>query len=532
MAMPSISEKMINLWKGWEIRALILVSLILQVILIVFGSYRRRTKRSWGNSNISLTFIAIPVFIAGIIKYGERTWVLWSSSTKRLRSSLISTPDAGPDYAQSVQTRAGKRKMDKDSLALMVLPRKEVELSFLYDLLYTKARLVYSWLGICIRLITFLSSLSALVTFLIFVSDKQVYAPADVAITYTLLGGAIALEIYALLMLLIFSDWTRLWLVKFMHIKGPSERALDVKRWSGIISKHNLVNICLKEANSPWIKIQKLLCVHEFLAKYLYITWQDVDTKLKELIFQQLKKKSETIQGDDFKVNLCRTLLSHRGDNALKEMKCDEQFEWSTVGVEFDHSLLLWHIATEICYYEDTKRFKDDTESLNKCSKISKCLSDYMLYLLVVCPTMLPKGIGEIRYRDTCADATRLAKQLQLLRPADQDSWGFKEKWEMINKVWVEMLAYAAVHCEWKEHAQQLRRGGELLTHVCLVMAHLGLSEQYQIQKQFIHHPNRRFFEELLLKVYKKPRSEFFLCLLQCFLRIPDCCGTRGSDFD
>jgi hypothetical protein len=42
------------------------------------------------------------------------------------------------------------------------------------------------------------------------------------------------------------------------------------------------------------------------------------------------------------------------------------------------------------------------------------------------------------------------------------------------------MLAYAAAHCPWKEHAQQLRRGGELLTHVCFLMLHLGLSEQYE----------------------------------------------------
>ena len=46
------------------------------------------------------------------------------------------------------------------------------------------------------------------------------------------------------------------------------------------------------------------------------------------------------------------------------------------------------------------------------------------------------------------------------------------------------MLAYAANHCGWKEHGQQLVNGGEFLAHVCVLMAHLGLTEQYQIQKQ------------------------------------------------
>ncbi|XP_011040364.1 PREDICTED: uncharacterized protein LOC105136642 isoform X3 [Populus euphratica] len=42
------------------------------------------------------------------------------------------------------------------------------------------------------------------------------------------------------------------------------------------------------------------------------------------------------------------------------------------------------------------------------------------------------------------------------------------------------MVAYAAAHCPWKEHTHQLRRGGELLTHVSLLMLHLGLSAQYE----------------------------------------------------
>ncbi|KAJ6869886.1 hypothetical protein NC651_034561 [Populus alba x Populus x berolinensis] len=46
------------------------------------------------------------------------------------------------------------------------------------------------------------------------------------------------------------------------------------------------------------------------------------------------------------------------------------------------------------------------------------------------------------------------------------------------------MVAYAAAHCPWKEHTQQLRRGGELLTHVFLLMLHLGLSEQYEYNIQ------------------------------------------------
>lgn len=70
-------------------------------------------------------------------------------------------------------------------------------------------------------------------------------------------------------------------------------------------------------------------------------------------------------------------------------------------------------------------------------------------------------------------DACRLATELR--------SKG--KVWEIISKVWIEILAYAACHCRGTQHAQQLRKGGEFLTHVWLLMAHLGITEQFQISQ-------------------------------------------------
>jgi hypothetical protein len=144
------------------------------------------------------------------------------------------------------------------------------------------------------------------------------------------------------------------------------------------------------------------------------------------------------------------------------------------------------------------------------------------MYILVMRPNMLSKGINDEGYLDTLQDLQRLnpnktrgdeakkgvadgilrselsldditfqslwkiaksvviggeklARQLLLLR--------LEKRWEMINEVWIEMLAYAAAHCPWKEHTHQLRRGGELLTHVFLLMLHFGLSEQYEFTR-------------------------------------------------
>ena len=47
--------------------------------------------RSWARTR--LTFLSIPMFVAGIIKYGERTWVLMSASNNHLRESLFPSLD-------------------------------------------------------------------------------------------------------------------------------------------------------------------------------------------------------------------------------------------------------------------------------------------------------------------------------------------------------------------------------------------------------------------------------------------------------
>ncbi|XP_020422566.1 uncharacterized protein LOC18774141 [Prunus persica] len=240
---------------------------------------------------------------------------------------------------------------------------------------------------------------------------------------------------------------------------------------------------------------------------------------MKQFIFEQLDvARSQSYVSQ---------VLSWRGDQVLKKTNCDEKLNWSLVEVPFDQSILLWHIATDLCYYTDLEKYQEIPTPDSK-HNFSKLVSNYLMHILVTRPFMLPKGIGKIRFRDTCAEATkffekrrsiisdtngkgrarqvllevntdvdpesvigdrsktvlftgcRLAKQLQSLET--KEGWGNEEKWEMIAKVWIEMLCYAASQCGWNEHAQHLRKGGELLTHVCLLMANFGLSEQFQIR--------------------------------------------------
>lgn len=540
-----------------------------------------------------LNFLAIPVFIVGLIKYGERTWVLRSASSNHFQDSMLPRPDPGPNYAKfmdvyslkkaegynvslcmgieasklvnrsppaamnsivpdaailqaayyffnsfkqlfadlilSFQDRRESQSFFQNTSWEEVFRVIETELGFMYDVLYTKAAVVYSKLGCLLRFITSSFTIAVLIAFSRI--DTRPCGKPEVIITYCLLVGGIAIEMYAIAVLL-SSDWTELWLSKHKNpLVVRLHRALfnrklcfqvpyllpAKRRWSDSMRQHNLISKCLKDKPVKCGVVQKLFGISEALQGYQCKN-SKVSPDLKRLIYEILQEKSRTASD----IEDCKRICSQRGDDVLGKMNCVQKLGWS-IQVEFDQSILLWHIATDLCYYTDLNKNPSTVQSSQ--TEASKLLSDYMLYLLVMCPFMLPKGIGKIRFQDSCAEATeffqernyisdrsqacaallqvnteilplevkgdrsksvlfdacRLAKCLQSLETEEQ--WPCEQKWEMMSRVLVEMLSYAAGQCPWNQHAKQLGHGGELLTHVWLLMAHLGITEHFQISQ-------------------------------------------------
>ena len=77
------------------------------------------------------------------------------------------------------------------------------------------------------------------------------------------------------------------------------------------------------------------------------------------------------------------------------------------------------------------------------------------------------------RSKSVLFDACILAQQLQLE----------ENQWEIMSQVWVEMLSYSAINCIPFVHAQQLSKGGELLSFTWLLMNHFGLGTQFSEQE-------------------------------------------------
>lgn len=99
--------------------------------------------------------------------------------------------------------------------------------------------------------------------------------------------------------------------------------------------------------------------------------------------------------------------------------------------------------------------------------------------LLEVNTDVEPIKVKGDRSKSVLFNANKLAKQLQEM--GEEKNWELV--WKFVCDVWIEILGYAASHCRGYYHAQQLTEGGELLTHVWLLMAHLGITEQFQINR-------------------------------------------------
>ncbi|KAL4625443.1 hypothetical protein ACB092_05G026500 [Castanea dentata] len=501
----------------WRRHALSLVS------QVTVGGYI--FLRAWNNTHMN--YIAAPMFIPGLIKIAERIWVLRSTSSENFKVTVLSKPDPGPNYARYMEEYLSKKEegfkvQSCPSIEAMVVadvsfvaPKNvmilgaaslqddyilfrsfrpqfadlilgiqdiknsqsfflevnsfeafeviEVELGFMYDVLYIKAFKVYSKTGVILRLFSFSSTMSVLLAFLII--DKDDYSRDDILITYILLVGAIMLEIYVVLVL-VTSDWTMLWLsecknaaVDILYRAISSVRMYGIKRWSNTMGQYNLIRYCL----------------HQKPAKCNFkIRFQqsaEVSKDLKKLIFDQLELCESG--GKQVLINAkcydCKENDKHRTheenpeiefEPLTKDAKCiyeiskdDIKIVEESIDVEFDQSILLWHIATTLCHYFD------------HCpnSEVSKLISKYMLYLLVMRPVMLPNGIEQIRFQDTCAKAIDFLKQRKIsygvtdITPSEVKGDRRKsvlfngcklakslqcleteKKWEFISHVWVE----------------------------------------------------------------------------------------------
>ncbi|VVB00259.1 unnamed protein product [Arabis nemorensis] len=276
--------------------------------------------------------------------------------------------------------------------------------------------------------------------------------------------------------------------------------------------------------------------IKELVEEIRFTTSDRLTRELWEFIFKEVQRKQRFADDQES----AKGISSARGDWTLAETLSKKTRDGPdhakllryVTEKDYDQSILLWHIATELFYQEQIDQVITEKEEEYTNREFSKTLSDYMMYLLKTQPTLMSavSGISKIRFRDTCEEANEFFKRKHIKKSSNEPEnlvnqasraildvntkidpmrvkgdksksvlfdasvlakelirlkhgGGEENMWEVVSKVWVELLCFAATHCDSKEHASQLSKGGELLNFVWLLMAHFGLGDQFQINR-------------------------------------------------
>ncbi|KAG7542271.1 P-loop containing nucleoside triphosphate hydrolase [Arabidopsis thaliana x Arabidopsis arenosa] len=464
-----------------------------------------------------------------------------------------------------------------DGEALRII---EVELDFIYEGLYTKGAVLHSWLGLVSRLISLGSLLSALGIFHYRHNKIKEFQKGDIVITYTLFLVGIALDFISIQVFMV-SDWTTAILAKLkddpdemysrkdsilnwmFSLKSPKwkrqtcraghqqealKRPFLLRRWNESINMLNFItysmNADTEKIHNPTDRTCRHLwktCVFPFrenqVARFVIATfktlvefWYHVPyffafLGTRFINFLGIKDLLHEIRLNLYSLENTKTKSTARRGWASSDTQIQiadsEMLLHYIRDVDYDHSLLIWHIATELCYQEEASTNENcDKYEYHTDREISKILSDYMMYLLSMQPKLMSEvaGIGKIRFRDTLAEAERFYKKMGIINsrsvklasekilsvdtsiePRDvkgnhsksvlfeatsvakelmklEKDFG-KDKWKTLSKVWLEFLFHAASHCDGTTRLELLSKGGEFINFVWLLMAHFGLGD-------------------------------------------------------
>ncbi|TVU07063.1 hypothetical protein EJB05_47103, partial [Eragrostis curvula] len=449
-----------------------LLTLIVQVLGTAYVLY----KHIGGIGSPLVALAAILMFAVGVAKYGERTWALRRGNMDSIRSSIKkelpakhnhdhrqdrvlekeefqlrqahssfhvckraivdSSEDTDDDESSSDNhdtANTGRDKLEgrpRRQRARYIWSVAEMELSLMYDILYTKAAVIHTWLGYCLRLVSPLTIAASTLLFH-FAGHHHGHSRVDIIVTYILLAGALLLETTSLMNAL-GSTWTFAFLYatrwtwlrytvlcsgrwdKLRHavvslrrrvrtIVGASS-ATQRRRWSGKMGQYNMLHLCIRARNKstgPLLgRIARLLGFKEL--------WDTKHYSGKILMSRKVKSGVNEFIDSLYKMNRVNALGVLRATwirVALRRNHLEEELG-KYIRVEFQEGVIIWHIATDIFLARSSSSSSDN--ELAEMARPVRAISNYMMFLLVDRPHMLP-GLSQSRlYQQTCNILTKI----------------------------------------------------------------------------------------------------------------------------
>ncbi|KAF8741154.1 hypothetical protein HU200_013635 [Digitaria exilis] len=367
---------------------------------------------------------------------------------------------------------------------------------------------------------------------------------ADIIVSYILLVGAVVLDMSSVAMSILdvgaFLPGGGKIKSSILHLASYFQTFGCGKQWSEELAQYSMVKRHIKqdkcmESIKQWINNKCLSRIPVLHVRLFEVAHVSLTEDMKEFILDELvgcgtRKEwdiaSSCARG---KLALNRWLGSDQGVQALHK--------YTGSGFDFPTSVLIWHIATDMCYYNckkarggeasisdsdskakkveastrlgsDKKARKGEAstsgsdDQTKKLKQMSRQLSNYIMYLVFKCRVMLTDH-SQLVHDKTHDEIEALIGKDSLLREEDAidklqnnsrsdlcassvlhqarelaqelNRINYEtERWGLITSVWAEMLYYTAPRCGGAFHYEHLATGGEFVTHVLLLMNFLG----------------------------------------------------------
>ncbi|CAM0901641.1 unnamed protein product [Alopecurus aequalis] len=555
---------------------------LLYAILQVLGAVYVLYEHVASTAAASLRLASVLMFIVGAVKYGEKTRALMYGNLDAIRGSVRKQPPAMHRHFHPQDEVFKGDELDEESLvrrahslfhickrAIVDYPviedgshgqdtsttmvagvglwnLMETELSLMYDMLYTKAAVIHTWFGYTVRLVSPLAIVASMLLFKL--TGKDPHREADVVITYVLYGGALFMETTSLLNAL-GSSWTFAFLsttrwhwlryaalcnqrwdhlrrvVAYLHhlVRVGGGSRYTSRRWSCTIGQYNMLHFCTRSESALLGRLAKMvgLGLKEWWNREHY-SWEiEMPDHVKNRVAQHMQK----VYSEGAAINSLGMLRNKWGEEPLIRNNLLQGILKDSLGVEFQECIIIWHIGTDVFLAKS-----DRNEEASHDMEAIKVISNYMMFLLVQQPDMLP-GLSQNRlYQRTCenlvkvrpwtnprhknlyaklkdlfrlhdgpvpysrvTDREELAKTLydeyeskpftmdaprlpyvaklakQLLK---LEKNGTTDTVKLVLDVWTDILVYASNKCSRKAHAEKLNSGGELTTILWLMAEH------------------------------------------------------------
>ncbi|KAF7076706.1 hypothetical protein CFC21_081320 [Triticum aestivum] len=357
-------------------------------------------------------------------------------------------------------------------------------LHWLFAILYTNLNMILSLFGLCLHLLPPFLTLASVILFS--TSHKyHDYNTADVKVTHILFCCTLPLDF----LLLLVSPFIE----EFGCIK---------------VSQYSLLSFyARKKRPTTLLKLATVVRCEDYVNMHCYIEHgpSDSSNTIIELVFGYVRDGWTRYIND---ATSYKRFNSHGGEWTLNQHHLGhaKRLGWS-LKMAFDRSVLLWHIATDLCFHHQST-----TPHGQERAAKSRVISNHLAYLLCIRPEMLMLGTRKSIFSIACedikltmagkleADVRRLAQVIlhrsqhvsnigvlvpnaSKLAEALMELQDEQVRWEVIQGVWVEMLCYSASTCRGYLHGKNMNEGPELLSQVWILLSFMGMetsADRYQ----------------------------------------------------